>query len=96
VENFPRFLEKWSGEDLVYRGSMVCLFESEIATENWVYGGNYYQAPIRKWGFNRKFAEGEYPPGTPNVRSFVQTHYGILTEKEWKIRVAALKAGFSL
>ncbi|MFO7726373.1 MAG: hypothetical protein R6V45_12575, partial [Oceanipulchritudo sp.] len=41
VENFPRFLEDWN-TTLRYRGSMVALFESEVATEPWgksnVYG----------------------------------------------------------
>jgi len=96
VENFPRFLEKWSGKDLVYRGSMVCLFESEIATQKWKYGGNYYKAPRRKWGFHSKFGEGYYPPGTPNVRSFVKTKYKLLTKTEWAARVTALKSDFNL
>ena len=32
VENFPRFLEDWSNKTLTYCGSMVVMFNSQIAT----------------------------------------------------------------
>src|SRR5205823_9480980 len=35
VENFPRFLENWSGDTLTYNGSMVVMFYSQIATGLW-------------------------------------------------------------
>lgn len=60
VENFPRFLEDWSGQFRL-RGSIVSLFESEIAKEPWGSSG-VYSAPNRDWGCHSKFAQGYYPP----------------------------------
>jgi len=70
VENFPRFLEDWSGKTFTYKGSMVDMFASETATGKWVYGGNYYNAPTRNWSFDVQFLNSTtLPPGTPSVRT---------------------------
>lgn len=79
--NFPRFLEKWSGKTFRYRGSMVALFESEIANQG--VNTSYYSPPIRDWGFYERFGEGYYPPGTPNARSFRTVDYRNLTANEY-------------
>jgi len=80
VENFPRFLEDWGW--LRYRGSMVALFESEVATEPWG-KSDVYGPPRRDWGFHTLFSEGYYPPGTPNTRTFRRVNYRNLTEGEY-------------
>ncbi len=67
VENFPRFLENWSGKEFEYSGSLVCLWESEHATGNWVYGGRVYEAPTRNWSYAMDL--NNLPPGTPRVRT---------------------------
>ncbi len=67
VENFPRFLENWSGRNFNYSGSLVCLWESDHATGNWVYGGRVYEAPVRNWTYGIDF--NNLPPGTPRVRT---------------------------
>ena len=54
VENFPRFLEDWTGNTFTYNGSMVVLFDSRIATDSYVQTGyslNSYVAPTRNWNF---------------------------------------------
>ena len=86
--NFPRFLEDWGGVEFRYRGSMVALFESEIATQ----GTNtaYYSPPIRNWGFYELFGSGVFPPGTPNVRSFRKTNFRFLTKTEYEQQLAAM------
>ncbi|MEZ5278558.1 MAG: hypothetical protein R3F07_19405 [Opitutaceae bacterium] len=91
VENFPRFLEKWSGVDLAYRGSMVALFQSEVATGRWG-KSNVYDPPNRNWGFNTLFGSGtrRFPPGTPNVRSFRRVDYRELNKSEFDAAVAAM------
>lgn len=66
VENFIRFLEKWSGKTLSYSGSLVCLWESEDATGNWRYGSPVYTAPTRNWSYG--IDPSRLPPGTPRVR----------------------------
>ena len=88
VENFPRFLEKWN-TTLRYRGSMVALFESEVATEPWG-KSNVYSPPTRDWGFNSLFAQGFYPPGTPNSRTFRRINYRNLSENEYTAAITSL------
>ena len=67
LENFPRFLEKWSGVEFSWSGSMVCLWESQQATGNWKYGNPIYHAPVRDWAYGMDIAD--MPPGTPKVRN---------------------------
>lgn len=70
LENFPRFLEYWSGRTFTFRGSLVCVWESQLATGQWFYGGNYYTAPRRNWSFDTDFLDPEkLPPGTPFIHS---------------------------
>ena len=38
------------------RGSIVAMFESEIATERWG-KRDVYKAPIRKWGFHENYID---------------------------------------
>jgi hypothetical protein len=67
LENFPRFLEYWTGKTFTYGGSMVCLWESQRATTPWAYGGQRYTAPTRDWSYNMD--PQNMPPGTPRVRN---------------------------
>lgn len=73
VENFPRFHESWSGDRFRYRGSMVALFNSEVATGGW--GSASYDPPTREWGFSKMFQDGRQPPGTPMIRAFRRLDY---------------------
>lgn len=61
AENFPRFLENWSGRDFTYYGSMIELFQSQEATGVWG-KSNVYSAPNRKWYFDNNFRLNP-PPG---------------------------------
>jgi hypothetical protein len=68
VENVLRFLERWSGDTLSYRGSIIDLWNSVHATGDWKYGSPIYTAPNRDWGFDTDFLDpANLPPGTPNV-----------------------------
>ena len=75
VENFIRLLENWSngsGVTLTYNGSIVVMFPSRFATNQWSYG-NYYTAPIRKWAFDLNFTSQKgLPPMTPEVFALVR------------------------
>jgi hypothetical protein len=66
LENFPRFLENWTGKTMTYGGSMVCLWASQRATGRWAYGSPIYTAPNRNWSYNMDPLN--WPPGTPRVR----------------------------
>jgi hypothetical protein len=91
VENFPRFLEDWSSDTFRYRGSMVSLFESEVANEAWG-GSDVYNPPNRDWSFAKQFGTGSYPPGTPNSRSFRRVCYREITKAQWESAMASLKS----
>jgi hypothetical protein len=70
VENFPRFLENWSGYTFTYNGSMVCMFTSQIATDPWPGTGTVYNPPTRNWAFDLNFNNPlKQPPLTPKVIS---------------------------
>ncbi|MSR64413.1 MAG: hypothetical protein EXS18_01370 [Verrucomicrobiae bacterium] len=72
VENFPRFLEDWSSATLTYKGSMVVMFDSEIATGKW--SASSYSPPTRVWSFDTQFLDStKLPPGTPSVRTIRRT-----------------------
>lgn len=72
VENFPRFLENWSGDTFTYNGSMVVLFESATATAPWG-GSDVYSPPSRNWAFDRNFLDAtKLPPATPEVRAIIR------------------------
>jgi len=73
VENFPRFLEKWSGKTLTLSGSIVSLWFSEQATGNWKIGSPVYKAPIRNWSYGIDL--NNLPPGTPRVRLVERTSW---------------------
>ena len=67
VENFTRFLENWSGKNFYYNGSMVVLFNSQIAKAPWG-GAGVYSPPSRHWAFDVNFLDvNKLPPATPQV-----------------------------
>jgi hypothetical protein len=70
VENFPRFLENWSGHTFTYNGSMVCMFNSQVATAPWPGTGTVYNPPTRNWAFDLNFNNpAKQPPMMPSVIS---------------------------
>ena len=73
VENFPRFLENWSGITCTYNGSMVVMFPSRYATSFWKYGDPVYNAPTRRWAFDINFLDpNRLPPMAPPLRQRVR------------------------
>ncbi len=74
IENFLRFLERWSGVTMTYRGSLISFSEARKATGLW--GGGYYSPPIRDWQFDTRFEDPmNLPPGTPLVGNMVRTGF---------------------
>jgi hypothetical protein len=76
LENFPRFLETWSGVQMHYRGSLVSLFNSQVANlHDWSWR-HYYDPPSRDWQFDTRFRDPtQLPPGTPTVATVSQIAY---------------------
>lgn len=62
LNNFPRFLESWSGQTFTYTGSMIELFTSQINVGEWDTGA-IYAPPIRVWDFDYNFIDNP-PPGS--------------------------------
>lgn len=80
LENFPRFLENWSGVTFAYTGSLVSLFSSQYSTGLWnntaPSGTGYYNPPTRAWQFDINFRfPDRLPPGTPSVGTVLQTAF---------------------
>lgn len=66
LENLPRFHENWSGVVCRITGSFVNTWTSEYASNNWMIGGNYYNAPTRNWSYDPAFnSVANLPPFTP-------------------------------
>lgn len=78
VENFPRFLENWSGRVFTYNGSMVVMYYSDIATAPWG-GSDVYNAPNRNWAFDLNFMDAtKLPPGTPQLLAMIRGAWSII------------------
>ena len=65
--NFPRFLENWSGQYCTYYGSMVELYQSKIFQARWD-TGTIYRPPNRCWNFDTNYSSTP-PPGTLDAAS---------------------------
>jgi hypothetical protein len=79
VENFPRFLENWSGQTFYYNGSMVGMFSSLIANAPWPGTGVVYNPPNRVWAFDNNFTNpSKQPPMTPSVRYVHRAQWTLL------------------
>ena len=63
---------------MTYNGSMVVMFASRQATNFWIGPGTYYNAPTRKWGFDKNFLDAsKLPPGTPQVRKLQRGQWSV-------------------
>src|ERR1700674_697245 len=76
AENFPRFLEDWSGQSFTYYGSMVELYKSQQSTGKWTCCNPVYSPPIRQWYFDNNF-KIKPPPGTLMVYSYVKGKWSL-------------------
>jgi hypothetical protein len=69
IQNFVRLLEDWSGKTLTLNASLVCLYPSASATNQFTWPGTYFNAPTRQFSFDRRFLNStNTPPGCPMVR----------------------------
>lgn len=60
---YPRFVESWSGVTITLNTSFVSLFAPRHNRSFWA--NDAYQAPVRVWDFDQRFAQGQLPPMTP-------------------------------
>lgn len=67
VNNFPRFLEGWTGVEAVIHGSLVAGYRSVYQDQGFSVGPGPYSAPNRTWKFDPNLAKpANQPPGTPS------------------------------
>jgi type II secretory pathway pseudopilin PulG len=71
LHNLPRFLESWSGTSAI-RGSMVIMFESQVAWEPWSL--RVYGPPTRLWGFHNFFGNYKFSDDIPAQRTIGASH----------------------
>lgn len=82
LENFPRFLENWSGKTFTYNGSMVVMFPSKLATNYWPGTGVVYNPPNRNWSFDVNFYNPDrLPPLCPSVRTIIRFKWESISPK---------------
>ncbi|MDK2973555.1 MAG: hypothetical protein PWP23_3310 [Candidatus Sumerlaeota bacterium] len=89
AENFYRYIENWGGKTHYYRGSMLNMFHSKIATDSWDKNtgtgtsSGYYGAPRRDWGWDENFANGNEPPGMPSTFQYAIGRWELSNESEY-------------
>ena len=94
AHSVPRFLERWSNKELTIRGSLVALFESEVHEKAMPTNfSHYYSPPKRDWGFHDGFRSGNYPPGSPNPRTFRRIEFRDLTAEEYDYEIENIWTG---
>jgi hypothetical protein len=72
VQNLVRLLENWSGRILTLNTSLVVLYNSARATNQFQNAGVYYLSPTRNYNFDQNFlSPSKLPPGTPMVSGIV-------------------------
>jgi hypothetical protein len=81
VENFPRFLEEWTGKTLAYNGSMIAMYYTQVATGLWKgIGSTYdiYNPPDRLWGLDQNYQYADrLPPSTPMLVVLIRANWRI-------------------
>jgi hypothetical protein len=66
VHNLPRLLENWTSVILYLNTSIIRLWDSQAATNQWKYQGTYYNPPVRHFNFDQNFLNlAKIPPGIP-------------------------------
>lgn len=75
VENYFRLLEQWSGVNLKFSGSIINMWESEMALGIWKQSGNYYTPPNRQWSWDTGLGGLSGPPGAPSVIYMKRTNW---------------------
>ena len=69
VHNFTRLLEDWGSSTLWLNTSIVNLYDSTRATNQFLNPSAYYYPPTRRFSFDLRFSDpnGATPPGTPMI-----------------------------
>ncbi len=78
VHNLTRLLENWTGANLYLNSSIICLYTSVQASQQFQTPGTYYNPPTRHFSFDLNFQSSTgLPPGTPLIDRSVRADWGI-------------------
>jgi hypothetical protein len=81
VHNLPRLLEDWnspSTKTLWLNTAIINLFNSKIATHQFVNPGTYYDPPTRKFSYDLNFRDpAKQPPGIPCALVLVRLNWAV-------------------
>jgi len=79
VMNLPRLLQDWSSVTLTMNTSIVNLYNSTTATNQFQQPGVYYNAPAtRQFTFDMNFVnQAKLPPATPMIGSLLRTKWAL-------------------
>jgi len=91
VANFLRLHEDWGRGSKHYylRGSVVALFESEIASQHLPGHADIYAFPGRNFGYNRLF-DTQQPPIAPSTVVVKAVRHRLLTQAEYDAETGSL------
>ncbi len=98
VHNFPRLQESWGWSSwsggavaLYIRGSMVAMFQSQVATEPWSI--RYYQGAVRAWGLHQSLRDVNHDvPLEPMVLNAQRMRYREITPAEYASMKTTIEA----
>jgi hypothetical protein len=76
VHNLTRLLENWGGDTLSLNTSIINLYPSAQATQQFQQPPTYYSAPTRNFTFDTNFFSSTgLPPGTPQVNRMIRADW---------------------
>ena len=91
VHNFIRLSENWNGTGLYIRGSMVAMFQSQVATEPWSI--RIYQGAGRFWGLHESLRDVNHDlPLEPVVLSAQRMRYTEITPAQYASQKTTIEA----
>ncbi len=77
VENYYRYLEKWTGINHTFNGSMITLFASTKFRARWNNNGNIYNPPNRLWSWDTNLGGTASPPGALRIVTIRRTSWSV-------------------
>ena len=78
MHNLPRLLEDWDvgGRVLTLNTAILKLFNSEVATRQFVNPGTYYDPPTRNFSYDLNYLDPyKQPPGIPCAMVLIRLNW---------------------
>ncbi len=78
LQNLPRLLENWSSMTLTLNTAIMNLFNSNIATHQFVNPGTYYNPPTRNFSYDLEFSNpAKQPPAIPCALVLIRLNWAV-------------------